>query len=289
MEIPITGLSSLPLQYLLNEGMQELQGNDTARLDTELLLCKVMQIDRSQIYSQPGIQIPADKIRLFRALLDKRNKGFPVAYLVEHKEFWSLELYVNEYTLVPRPETECLVETVLMYIPQNTTCSIVDLGTGCGAIALALASERSACNILAIENCIHALAVARLNAEHHGFPRIQFRRGNWFAGIKETFDIIVSNPPYISSRDEVLLRGDVAHEPVLALDGGRDGLDAIRKIIGRSVNHLNPGGRIFIEHGYDQGSRVRELLTLHGYTPVKTILDYAGLERVTFGQINRKQ
>ena len=236
------------VKTLLHEGIQKLQNSISARLDAELLLCRVLQIDRSQIYSGFGCDISADKILEFRSLLDRRKEGCPIAYLVGQKEFWSLELYVNEHTLVPRPETECLVETVLTYVPNNAAYSIVDLGTGNGAIALALASELPTCKITAIDVCTHALAVARLNAKHHDFTQIRFKQGNWFTGLKETFDIIVSNPPYIRSRDEALILGELAHEPVLALDGGRDGLDAIRKIINRSASHLNPGGRIFIEH-----------------------------------------
>lgn len=282
-------LPGLPMKYLLDEGIQKLRGSDTARLDTELLLCKILQLDRIQIYSQSGFEIPADKIRTFRLLLDKRIAGIPVAYLIGHKEFWSLDLYVNEHTLVPRPETECLVETVLTHVPENTNYSILDLGTGSGAIAIALASERPDCKITAIDTCEGALAIAKLNAERHGLDQIHFKQSNWFTCIQDTFDIIVSNPPYISSGDKLLLRGDIVHEPSLALDGGHDGLDDIRTIIGRSVIHFNTGGWLFIEHGYNQGHSVRELFRQHGYTGVKTCPDYAGLDRFTLGKINNNQ
>ena len=272
------------INSLLDEAVQSLQSCDSARLDAELLLCKVLQIDRSQIYSQSGFEIPSEKVHAFRVLLDKRGKGYPIAYLTGHKEFWSLDLNVNQYTLIPRPETECLIEAILARVPVDAEYSIADLGTGCGAIALALASERPACRISAIDTCDLALATAKLNAEHHNLERIRFKQSNWFSDIQDTFDIIVSNPPYVRSGDKRLYDSDIAHEPALALDGGEDGLDAIRIIIAQSVNYINPNGWLFIEHGYDQGRYVCKMFKQHGYTAMKTLTDYAGLERITLGK-----
>lgn len=288
-EYPENSLPDQSIKNLLDEAVQTLQACDSARLDAELLLCTVLQIERGQIYSRYNSDIPSDKIHTFRLLLDKRKEGCPVAYLTGHREFWSLDLHVNQHTLIPRPETECLVEAVLTAIPANAEYSIADLGTGSGAIAIALASERPACIVTAIDTCDCALTVAKLNAEHHNLNRIRFKQSNWFSDIQNTFDIIVSNPPYIRSGDEHLHTGDVAHEPVLALDGGKDGLNAIRIIITRSDDYINPGGLLFIEHGYDQGGSVRELLKQHGYTGVKTLPDYAGLERITFGKLIKNQ
>ena len=276
--------SDQSIKSLLDESVPALQASDSARLDVELLLCNVLQIERSQIYSRYNFEIPSDKINAFRVLLDKRKEGYPVAYLTGHKEFWSLDLHVNQYTLIPRPETECLVEAVLMVVPENAEYNIADLGTGSGAIALALASERPACSITAIDCSKYALAVAKLNAERHNLNRINFKQGNWFSNIQNTFDMIVSNPPYIRSDDMLLHSSDVAHEPVLALDGGKDGLNPIRYIIARSVNYINPGGWLIIEHGYNQGGYVRELFKQHGYVQVQTLPDYAGLERITLGK-----
>lgn len=276
--------SDQSIKNLLDEAVHALQTCDSARLDVELLLCNVLQIERSQIYSRYNFEIPSDKINTFRLLLDKRKEGCPVAYLTGHKEFWSLDLHVNQYTLIPRPETECLVEAVLMVVPENAEYNIADLGTGSGAIALALASERPACSITAIDSSKYALTVAKLNAERHKLNRINFKQSNWFSNIQNTFDMIVSNPPYIRSDDKLLHSGDVAHEPVLALDGGKDGLNAIRFIIVQSANYINPDGWLFIEHGYNQGGAVRELFKQHGYAAVKTLPDYAGLERITLGK-----
>lgn len=289
IEFSINSHSDQSIKKVLDKAIQALQASDSKRLDAELLLCKVLQIDRSQIYSQSGFEIPSDKIRTFRLLLDKRKKGWPIAYLTGHKEFWSLDLCVNRYTLIPRPETEFLVEAILMQVPDDAEYSIADLGTGSGAVALALASERPDCRITAIDISDNALAVAKLNAVHHNLHRISFKQSNWFSDIKNTFDIIVSNPPYIRSGDGLLHSGDIVHEPVLALDGGEDGLNAIRFIIAHSVNYINPDGWLFIEHGYDQGRSVRELLKQHAYTAVKTLPDYAGLERVTFGKPTKNQ
>jgi release factor glutamine methyltransferase len=283
-----TSFPDLSIRSLLVAAVQRLQACDSARLDAELLLCKVLQIDRSQIYSRSNFEIPVDKIRKFSSLLEARLAGCPIAYLTGHREFWSLDLCVNQHTLIPRPETECLIESVLTMVPDNADYSIADLGTGSGAIALALASERPDCRITAIDTCDNALAIARLNAECHGLNHIRFLKSNWFSEIHHAFDIIVSNPPYIRSGDEHLHSGDVAHEPVLALDGGEDGLNAIRIIITQSVNYLNPDGWLFIEHGYDQGNTVRKLFKQQAYSSIKTLPDYAGLERVTFGKPGNK-
>jgi release factor glutamine methyltransferase len=283
-EFLMTSLPGQSIKNVLDNAVQRLKTCDSARLDAELLLCKVLQIDRSQIYSQPGFEIPSEKIHTFRLLLDKRRQGCPVAYLTGHKEFWSLDLFVNHHTLIPRSETECLVEAVLTQVPNVAEYSIADLGTGSGAIALALARERPACRITAIDTSENALVVAKLNAERHNLNQIRFEQSNWFSKIQNAFDVIASNPPYIRSGDKLLRYGDIAHEPVLALDGGEDGLNAIRTIIAQSVNYINPGGRVFIEHGYDQGRNVRELFIQKGYTEVKTLPDYAGLERITSGK-----
>src|SRR5690606_36104570 len=179
-----------------------------------------------------------------------RRLGKPVAYLTGTREFWSMEFQVNEHTLIPRPETECLVETVLKLVPDNANLDVADLGTGSGAIAIAIASERPHCRIVATDICDRALAIAVKNATRLDVNNIQFVKSDWYTNLQGSFDIIVSNPPYIRN-DDAHLHGDgVAHESMLALRGGVDGLDAIRNIISNAVRYLNKGGWLVIEHGY---------------------------------------
>ncbi len=218
-------------------------------------------------------------------LLGRRARGEPIAYLTGRREFWSLELHVTPDVLIPRPETELLVEQALAHIPDDAEWTVADLGTGSGAIALAIATERPRCHLISTDNSAAALAVARANTARLGITNVQFRHGEWLkplAGMR--FDMIVSNPPYVRASDPHLTQGDVRFEPESALVAGADGLDAIRRITADAVSGLRPGAWLLFEHGYDQAQAVHALLETHGYDRVATCRDTAGLERVTAGR-----
>ncbi len=275
--------TTLTIKDLLYEAENRLTNSCSARLDAEVLLCNVMKFDRSKLYSSGENFVTDDSATQYRSLVQERRLGKPVAYLTGTREFWSMEFQVNEHTLIPRPETECLVETVLKLVPDNANPGVADLGTGSGAIAIAIARERPRCNIVATDICDRALAIAVKNAARLGVNNIQFIKSNWYTNLQGSFDIIVSNPPYIRN-DDTHLHGDgVAHEPVLALRGGVDGLDAIRNIISNAVRYLNKGGWLVIEHGYDQAQAVKSIMEKYHFTDIKTERDYGDVDRVTMG------
>jgi release factor glutamine methyltransferase len=281
-----TGTPGSPatVKELLRQAEQQLHASASARLDAEVLLSSVTGLERTQFYSSPELDIDPHQIALFQAQVRERVEGKPVAYLTGVREFWSMPLQVNAHTLVPRPETECLVEAALQHVPAGLPLTLADLGTGCGAIALALARERPACVIIATDISKEALAVAGSNADHHVPGRISFVLSDWFSALPGNLAVIVSNPPYVRDDDEHLRQTDVRHEPRLALCGGRDGLDAIRQIINGAGQHLDHNGWLCIEHGCDQGAAVRDLFSDNEFTDIATFNDYAGLERVSCGR-----
>ena len=273
------------IRELLKAAQSELTFSDTARLDAELLLCHVMNTQRAWVYSRPEQQIPQQQVEAYHSLVKRRSKGYPIAYLTGHKEFWSTELSVNEHTLIPRPETERLVECALEKIPTEKILNIIDLGTGSGAVAIAIARERPQCMIIATDICGKALEIATANAKSHNLENISFIKSDWFSTIKrKNFDIIVSNPPYIRHDDKHLQQGDVRFEPVDALKAGCDGLQYIREIIDQAPHYLIKNGWLLLEHGYDQGYDVRTHLTSSCYSDVTTCHDYAGHERITLAR-----
>ena len=273
------------IRELLSRGQSEIRFSDTARLDAELLLCSVMNTERASIYSRPELEIPCQEVDAYHSLVTKRAKGWPIAYLTGHKEFWSLDLQVNEDTLIPRPETECLVACALEKIPAGEAVRIIDPGTGTGAIAIAIARERPQCRMLATDISDGALAIAASNAKRHGLENICFIRSDWFSAIDyQDFDFIVCNPPYIRCNDKHLQQGDVRFEPVHALSAGDDGLHHIRQIIAQAPDYLTDNGWLLLEHGYDQGQDVRNLLACSGYSDTSTCRDFAGNERITSAQ-----
>jgi len=211
-------------------------------------------------------------------------QGEPIAHLTGQREFWSLPLKVTPDVLIPRPETELLVEAALARIPADARWRIADLGTGSGAIAIAIASERILCEVHATETSAAALAVAMENAEALVLGRIQFHQGSWLSPLQGPFQFIVSNPPYVEMGDPHLQRGDVRHEPVTALSPGYDGLAAIRHIAADSLPLLGSRGWLAFEHGFDQGEAARKIMEGLGYSGVETLNDLAGLERVTLGR-----
>ena len=276
-------ISNSRIAELLQYAVQQLHNSDTARLDAEVLLCHTANIDRSTLYAHPEQVVDEDAINSYRSIIEARKKGQPVAYLTNTKEFWSMEFMVNEHTLIPRPDTECLMTTTLNYLPKDKPLTIADLGTGCGIVAICIARERPQCHVVATDISSQSIQVARQNADLHLINNISFIKSNWFENINDRFHMVVSNPPYIKENDEHLKTGDVKHEPLLALTSGEDGLDAIRHIINNAPNYLHPGGCLLLEHGFDQGEKVRRLLHKQGFVDTNTFKDYGGNDRVSIG------
>ena len=270
---------------LLREAEQRINCSDTTKLDAEILLCDVMQFNRSKIYAHPQQLIPDDKSVLFKSLIEQRRQGRPIAHLTGKKEFWSLELAVNKETLIPRPETECLVEAALLMIPDEESFNILDLGTGSGAIAIAIASERPNSTIVATDINPDALNMAKKNTVSHALTNIKFLLSDWYKNIpSQSFDLIVSNPPYVKQDDKHLSQGDVRFEPELALVAGKDGMKAINIILENARSYLTNNAFLLIEHGYDQKALVTHAFQIYGFKQIKTLQDLSGQDRVTYGQ-----
>lgn len=277
----------LSLKTLLLQGRARLAATSpSAQLDAEILLGHVLDSDRAHLYANPDRMLSAEQADAYEQLLEARSAGQPVAQLTGQREFWSLPLQITADVLSPRPETELLVETALLHIPVHEPCDVLDLGTGSGAIAVAIATERSRCRLTATDASEAALAVARANAARLCPERIEFVTGNWFAPLPgRVFDVIVSNPPYISIHQGALTDPELAFEPEQALYSGADGLDDIRVIVANAPAHLRPGGRLLLEHGFDQGAAVVALLAQAGFAECRTLHDLAGQPRVTSGLI----
>jgi release factor glutamine methyltransferase len=268
---------------LLASASRRLGGAD-ARLDAELLLAHALGVSRARLYAWPEEEPDTVQRAAFERLVEAREQGEPIAYLTGRREFWSLELRVTPHVLIPRHETELLVELALERIPRDRAFRIADLGTGSGAIALALARERPLARVTATDASATALDVARGNAERLGVGNVGFAAGDWYAALGDArFDLIVSNPPYVAADDAHLAQGDLRFEPASALASGADGLDAIRHIVAGAPAHLVDGGALLLEHGFDQSVRVRALLDAAGFVDVRSVRDAAGHERVTLG------
>jgi release factor glutamine methyltransferase len=269
----------------LNHAKQQLVSSASARLDAEILLCTVLKCDRTRLYTHPEQEIAVEELNTFNELIAHRAAGHPIAYLTGQKEFWSLTLNVNCDTLIPRPETELLVDTALTLIPNDSATKLLELGTGTGAIAIAIASERPLVNITATDLSEAVLNVAQKNASSNNIQNISFEKADWFKIPNiNTYDVIVSNPPYICSDDPHLKQGDVRFEPITALASGADGLDDIQTIIHGARQYLNPQGWLLLEHGYNQAEQVRQLFNDNGYAESATVKDYSGIERISMGQ-----
>ena len=254
--------------------------SETPRLDAELLLARAIDVTRSYLFAHPDDELDHAAAERFRQAVEKRASGMPLAYITGEKEFWSMSLIVSPDTLIPRPDTEVLVEQALSRIPRKAAYRILDLGTGSGAVALAIARDRPLCELLATDASAAALRIAEENARQLGIPNIEFLRGDWFAPLgRRSFHIIVSNPPYIATGDEHL--DDLRYEPAEALVGGPDGLDAIRIIAAHAGAFLEPEGILLVEHGDQQAEAVADLLLANGWRDVCNSRDIAGRPRVT--------
>ena len=255
------------------------------RVDAEWLLAHALDRPPGWLWAHADDAVEAAARERFEALLSRRAAGEPVAYLTGTQGFWSLDLRVTPATLIPRPETERLVELALARLPADAPCRVADLGTGSGAIALAIARERPMAAVVATDASKAALAVAVANAQRNGIDNTWFRRGDWCEALgRDRFDLIASNPPYIALADPHLDQGDLRHEPPDALASGDDGLDAIRRIVRDAPAHLAPAGWLLLEHGWDQGQAVRALMAAAGFVEVATEPDLEGRDRVTLGR-----
>lgn len=280
---PSVNNSGANLASLLGRARRQLAGLPAGQLEAEVLLAHVLGVNRAWLFAHPEREIPSDEAAAFIRLLARRERGEPLAYLTGTREFWSLSLRVTPDVLIPRPETELLVETALRHIPEGADWRVADLGTGCGAVAIAIAVERPRCELHATDCCPAALQVAADNVEQHAAGRVQLHLGSWLEPLDGRFRVIVSNPPYVAANDPHLSEGDCRFEPRGALTPGADGMEAIRHIVDNALPRLEPGGLLAFEHGHDHGAASRTLLNEFGYRDVRTFRDLEGRERVSCG------
>ncbi len=259
--------------------------SDSALLDAEVLLCIALNEPRSHLRAWPDKHLQPEQHQAFRNLLVRRQQGTPIAYITGNREFWSRDFKVTPDVLIPRPDTELLIELSLKLIPADAPSKIIDLGTGSGVIAIILAAERPQAQISATDLSWAALNVAQLNADKHRINNIQFYQSDWFSGVPDTkFDLIVSNPPYIAEDDSHLQLGDVRFEPPTALCAAEQGLRDIKIIATAARNYLKPGGHLLLEHGYNQRQQVQNLFKDLHYDKVQTYTDLSGQPRATYGR-----
>jgi len=279
----------MPIKSLIAEAQAALSKSlnltsHEARFEARLLIQTALGVNHAWLLSHENDALEANIHAAFQVLLDRRLAGEPIAYILGKREFYGLELKVTPATLIPRPDTETLVEAALAKIPQHDAFSVLDLGTGTGAIALAIAKERPHAQVTAVDASEMALNVAIENSRTLHIPNTKFMISNWFSALEnQTFDLIVSNPPYIEDADEHLKQGDLRFEPRTALASGKDGLDDIRQIVQAAPQHLKVGGWLMLEHGYNQAESVASLLRDIGFSHISHALDLAGISRITMG------
>lgn len=272
-------------QHWLRDAISQLAQSESPRRDAEILLEHVTGKTRTFILAFGETVLTDAQCEQLGALLARRQRGEPIAHLIGVREFWSLPLFVSPATLIPRPDTECLVEQALARLP-DTACRILDLGTGTGAIALALASERPDCDVVAVDRMADAVALALRNKAHLAIPNVRILQSDWFSALQgQSFEMIVSNPPYIDAQDPHLSQGDVRFEPLSALVADDQGMADIAHIIAQGRHVLTPGGFLLLEHGWQQGALVRDAFSQAGYTQIETCRDYGDNERITLGRI----
>jgi release factor glutamine methyltransferase len=258
-------------------------------LDARVLLCHATGRDPAYLIAHPEATLRINELASYQALVERRAQGEPVAYITGEREFYGRSFQITPAVLIPRPETELLVDLALERIPADGATRALDLGTGSGCVAISLASERSQSKILALDQSVEALTVARRNAVAAHVGNVAFLQSDWFAALRrELFGVIVANPPYVATDDPHLGAGDLRFEPRAALDGGSDGLVAIRRIVVEAKEHLEPGGWLLFEHGHDQGERVRWLLHAEGYGEIFTAPDLAERDRVSAGRLTQE-
>jgi len=259
--------------------------NDEARLEAQLLLEHVLNVNHAWLIAHADDELDHQSQSAFQISIERRVKGEPIAYILGKREFYGLPLLVTSDTLIPRPDTETLVDAALSLIPNNTAKSILDLGTGSGAIALAIAKHAPNTKVTAVDYATAALLVAQENAQNLNIHNVAFLHSDWFNALQgQRFDVIVSNPPYIEALDAHLNQGDLRFEPFAALASGDDGLHAIRHIIRHAKQHLNINGWLLIEHGYNQSGKVASLMQEAQFNAIQHIHDLAGIARVTIAQ-----
>jgi release factor glutamine methyltransferase len=245
----------------------------------------VLGVDDAFLIGHAEDTLSTAQVAEFKALVTRRRAGEPIAYIVGTREFFSLEFKVTPAVLIPRPETELLVEFAFEFVGPDEACRVLELGTGSGCVAISIARQRPRAHIVAVDHSAEALAVARENAARHATPNLEFLLSDWFAALAlQRFDLIVANPPYVAAGDSHLKEGDLRFEPATALVAGGDGLDCIRAIVAAAPRHLQPGGWLAFEHGYDQAVRCRELLSETGFAAVFSRQDHAGIERLSGGR-----
>ncbi|KTD66103.1 peptide chain release factor N(5)-glutamine methyltransferase [Legionella spiritensis] len=277
----------IDIKNALSEGISQLNDNNPdGRIDVEVLLAHVLMKSRAYLFTHPEEKLTSVQWHTFRQLIAQRAHGYPVAYLTGVKEFWSLPLKVCEDTLIPRPETELLVELTLRFLKTQNNARILDLGTGSGAIALAIAKERPDWQIVACDISRNALQTAEENAARLKLGNVRFYHSNWFTNIDTSrrFHAIVANPPYIASEDPHLAKGDIRFEPQSALISGQQGLADLEHIIRHSLARLEPDGLLLVEHGYNQKTAVTSMLKEHGYEEIDCWQDWQGNDRVSGGK-----
>ena len=265
----------------LTDGTEQLRSiSDSPQLDTELLLARALDVPRSYLFAHPEDGLDPAAVDRFSSAMERRVSGMPIAYITGEKEFWSMLLIVSPATLVPRPETEVLVDQALQRIPESGNFSVLDLGTGSGAVALVIARERPHCDVTATDVSDAALTVARENANRHALPNVEFLHGDWTAPIADRlFDLVVTNPPYVPRDDPDL--ENLRHEPRVALAAGDDGLDAIRRISVEARSVIRKGGSLLIEHGDKQKEGLARILSRDGWQNISHVNDLSGKPRVT--------
>lgn len=276
------------IKHSLSDACQQLQTvSPSAGADARCLLCFVLDCSDAHLIARPEKELTRQQAANFAELLKRRLSGEPIAYITGDREFWSLPLKVNQGVLIPRPETETLVEFVVDRFAERRGMKIADLGTGSGAIACALATEHPQWDIVATDISTAALEVARSNVAMLNLDNIRFSQGNWFEAIAgDVFDLIISNPPYVADDDHHLSEGDVRFEPELALAAGARGLDAIQILTQQAGDHLAPGGWLIVEHGHDQQLAVQDCFLKGGFEEIVQLTDLASLPRVTAGRFS---
>ena len=277
---------AIEIQKALSQAASQLDPvSSSPALDAEVLLSHVMAKHRAHLRARPEEQLSKEQKRAFEELVARRRSGVPIAYITGCREFWSLEFHVTPDTLIPRPETELVVELALLRLPAECTHRVADLGTGSGAIALAVAHERPGCTVIATDACPAALSIARWNAARLKVTNVEFHRGDWYQAVdNQRFHVLCSNPPYVREGDPHLTRGDLPHEPEAALVAGESGMEALQHIINDAQRHLHPGGWLILEHGYDQADEVTHRLRQKGFEDIESHSDIAGQARVAVGR-----